>query len=39
LCDVLVVQTSALDEERLFATGHTGAAVDEVGALEAENRR
>jgi maltose/moltooligosaccharide transporter len=39
LCDVLVVQTSALDEERLFAKGHTGAAADDVGALEAGNRR
>jgi maltose/moltooligosaccharide transporter len=28
LCDVLVVQTSALDEDRLFATQHTGAAVE-----------
>src|SRR4051795_12880762 len=37
LCDVLVVQTSALDEERLFAKGHTGAAADDVGALEAGN--
>jgi maltose/moltooligosaccharide transporter len=39
LCDVLVVQTSALDEERLFAKGHTGAAVDEVAPLEEGNRR
>jgi maltose/moltooligosaccharide transporter len=39
LCDVLVVQTSALDEERLFAKGTTGAAADDVGALEAGNRR
>src|SRR3954468_5892590 len=39
LCDVLVVQTSALDEERLFAKGDTGGAVDEVGDLEAGNRR
>src|SRR3954454_21811124 len=39
LCDVLVVQTSALDEERLFAKGDTGGAVDEVGDLESGNRR
>src|SRR4051794_1722261 len=40
LCDVLVVQTSALDEERLFAKGHAGAgaSVDETGAVEAGSR-
>jgi len=27
LCDVLVVQTSALDEDRLFSTERTEAAV------------
>jgi maltose/moltooligosaccharide transporter len=40
LCDVLVVQTSALDEERLFAKGHAGAgaAMDEPGTVEAGGR-
>src|SRR3954467_14910986 len=37
LCDVLVVQTAALDEERLFAKGDTGTAVDDVADLEAGN--
>jgi maltose/moltooligosaccharide transporter len=37
LCDVLVVQTSALDEERLYGTRRTGAGVDD-GAASAPGR-
>jgi maltose/moltooligosaccharide transporter len=32
LCDVLVVQTSALDEERLFGAPAAGAATNGTGA-------
>jgi maltose/moltooligosaccharide transporter len=33
ICEVLVVQTSALDEERLFRTEATGTGADRPGSM------